>query len=200
MHFHPDVSPSIPSPMELNQNATVYMGGLDEKVSEPLLWELFLQAGPMVNTHMPKYRATGQHQSYDFVEFLSEEDADCAIKIMNLIKLCGQPVCVNRASSHNKNLDVGVNIFIGNLDPEIDEKLLYDTFSAFGIILQTLKIMWDPDTGNSKGCAFINFALFDASDAAIEAMNGQYLCNHPITISYTFKKDSKGDCHGSAAE
>ncbi|XP_009993449.1 PREDICTED: splicing factor 3B subunit 4, partial [Chaetura pelagica] len=137
---------------------------------------------------------------YGFVEFLSEEDADYAIKIMNMIKLYGKPIRVNKASAHNKNLDVGANIFIGNLDPEIDEKLLYDTFSAFGVILQTPKIMRDPDTGNSKGYAFINFASFDASDAAIEAMNGQYLCNRPITVSYAFKKDSKGERHGSAAE
>uniref|UniRef100_A0A8C4JVE5 Splicing factor 3B subunit 4 n=1 Tax=Dromaius novaehollandiae TaxID=8790 RepID=A0A8C4JVE5_DRONO len=119
---------------------------------------------------------------------------------MNMIKLYGKPIRVNKASAHNKNLDVGANIFIGNLDPEIDEKLLYDTFSAFGVILQTPKIMRDPDTGNSKGYAFINFASFDASDAAIEAMNGQYLCNRPITVSYAFKKDSKGERHGSAAE
>ena len=33
--------------------------------------------------------------------------------------------------------------------------------------------MRDPDTGNSKGHAFINFASFEASDAAIEAMNGE---------------------------
>ena len=45
-----------------------------------------------------------------------------------------------QASAHNKNLDVGANVFIGNLDPEIDEKLLYDTFSAFGVILQTPKV------------------------------------------------------------
>ncbi|XP_053331468.1 splicing factor 3B subunit 4 [Spea bombifrons] len=185
---------------ERNQDATVYVGGLDEKVTEPLLWELFLQAGPVVNTHMPKDRVTGQHQGYGFVEFLSEEDADYAIKIMNMIKLYGKPIRVNKASAHNKNLDVGANIFIGNLDPEIDEKLLYDTFSAFGVILQTPKIMRDPDTGNSKGYAFINFASFDASDASIEAMNGQYLCNRPITVSYAFKKDSKGERHGSAAE
>ncbi|XP_062865314.1 splicing factor 3B subunit 4 [Trichomycterus rosablanca] len=185
---------------ERNQDATVYVGGLDEKVSEPLLWELFLQAGPVVNTHMPKDRVTGQHQGYGFVEFLSEEDADYAIKIMNMIKLYGKPIRVNKASAHNKNLDVGANIFIGNLDPEIDEKLLYDTFSAFGVILQTPKIMRDLDTGNSKGFAFINFASFDASDATIEAMNGQYLCNRPITVSYAFKKDSKGERHGSAAE
>lgn len=185
---------------ERNQDATVYVGGLDEKVCEPLLWELFLQAGPVVSTHMPKDRITGHHQGYGFVEFLGEEDADYSIKILNMIKLYGKPIRVNKASSHQKNLDVGANLFIGNLDPEIDEKLLYDTFSAFGVILQTPKIMRDPDTGNSKGYAFINFASFEASDAALEAMNGQYLCNRPITISYAFKKDSKGERHGSAAE
>ena len=32
---------------ERNQDATIYVGGLDEKVNESLLWELFLQAGPV---------------------------------------------------------------------------------------------------------------------------------------------------------
>jgi len=82
----------------------------------------------------------------------------------------------------------------------VEEKLLFDTFSAFGVILQTPKIMRDPDSGNSKGFAFINFANFEASDAAIEAMNGQYLCNRPITVSYAFKKESRGERHGTAAE
>jgi len=185
---------------ERNQDATVYCGNVDEKVGEALLWELFLQAGPVVNVHMPKDRITQNHQSYGFIEFMSEEDADYAIKIMNMIKVYGKPIRVNKASAHNKNLDVGANIFIGNLDPDIDEKLLYDTFSAFGVILQTPKIMRDPETGTSKGFAFVNFASFDASDAAIDAMNGQYLSNRPITVSYSFKKDAKGERHGSAAE
>jgi splicing factor 3B subunit 4 len=185
---------------ERNQDATIYVGGLDDKVTETLLWELFVQAGPVVNVHMPKDRVTQMHQGYGFVEFLGEEDADYAIKIMNMIKLYGKPIRVNKASAHQKNLDVGANIFIGNLDPEVDEKLLYDTFSAFGVILQTPKIMRDPETGNSKGFAFINFASFEASDAAMDAMNGQYLCNRPISVSYAFKKDSKGERHGSAAE
>ena len=59
--------------------------------------------------------------------------------------------------------------------------------------------MRDPDTGNSKGYAFINFASFAAADAAIESMNGQYLCNRAISISYAFKKDSKGERHGTPA-
>ncbi|XP_055335012.1 splicing factor 3B subunit 4-like [Paramacrobiotus metropolitanus] len=185
---------------ERNQDATIYCGGLDEKVNESILWELFLQAGPVVNVHMPKDRITLTHQGYGFVEFMSEEDADYAMKVMNMIKLYGKPIRVNKAAAHQKNLDIGANIFIGNLDPEVDEKLLYDTFSAFGMILQTPKIMRDPETGNSKGYAFVNFASFEASDAAIEAMNTQYLCNRAISVSYAFKKDSKGERHGSAAE
>ena len=47
---------------ERNQDATIYVGGLDEKVNEALLWELFVQAGPVVNVHMPKDRVTMMHQ------------------------------------------------------------------------------------------------------------------------------------------
>lgn len=185
---------------ERNRDATIYVGNLDEKVTESLLMELFVQAGPVTNVNMPKDRVSSEHQGYGFVEFVGEEDADYAVKIMNMVRLYGKPIRVNKASTHQKNLDVGANIFIGNLDLEVDEKLLYDTFSAFGVILQAPKIMRDPETGNSKGFAFINFAGFSASDASIEAMNGQYLCNRAVTISYAFKKDGKGERHGSAAE
>ena len=73
------------------------------------------------------------------------------------------------------------------------------SFPELANLLLFSQIMRDPETGNSKGYAFVNFASFDASDAAIEAMNGQYLCNRAITISYAFKKESKGERHGSAA-
>ena len=33
---------------ERNQDATIYVGGLDEKVTESLLWELFVQVGTAV--------------------------------------------------------------------------------------------------------------------------------------------------------
>lgn len=45
---------------------------------------------------MPKDRITNQHQGYGFVEFMGEEDADYAIKIMNMIKLYGKPIRVNK--------------------------------------------------------------------------------------------------------
>ncbi|KAG0592764.1 hypothetical protein KC19_1G279200 [Ceratodon purpureus] len=185
---------------ERNQDATAYVGNLDSQVSEELLWELFVQAGPVVNVYVPKDRVTNLHQGYGFVEFRSEEDADYAIKILNMIKLYGKPIRVNKASQDKKSLDVGANLFVGNLDPDVDEKLLYDTFSAFGVIVTNPKIMRDPDSGNSRGFGFISYDSFEASDSAIEAMNGQYLCNRAITVSYAYKKDTKGERHGTMAE
>ncbi|KAL3637833.1 Splicing factor 3B subunit 4 [Castilleja foliolosa] len=185
---------------ERNQDATVYVGNLEPKASEEILWELFVQAGPVVNVYVPKDRVTNAHQGYGFVEFRSEEDADYAIKVLNMLKLHGKAIRVNKASQDKKSVDVGANLFIGNLDPDVDEKLLYDTFSAFGVIVTNPKMMRDPETGNSRGFGFISYDSFDASDAAIETMNGQYLCNRQITVSYAYKKDTKGERHGTPAE
>lgn len=33
----------------------------------------------------------------------------------------------------------------------------------------------------------------------LQAMNGQYLCNRQITVSYAYKKDTKGERHGTPA-
>lgn len=150
-----------------------------------------LQAGPVVNVHIPKDKLSGSHSGFGFVEFRSEEDADYAMKVMNMIKMYGKPIKVNKASQDKKTLDVGANLFIGNLDPDVDEKLLYDTFGAFGLVIATPKIMRDQDNSSSKGFGFVSYDSFDSSDAAIGAMNGQYLCGRPITVSYALKKDSK---------
>lgn len=183
-----------------NQEATVYLGNLDERVTDAIVWELMLQAGPVVNVHLPKDRISMSHQGYGFCEFLTEEDAEYACKIMNQIKLWGKPIRVNKASSDKKQLDVGANLFIGNLDENVDERLLYDTFSAFGMMATTAKIARDPGSGVSKGYGFVSYTDFEASDAAIESMNNQFLMNKAITVQYAFKKDGKGERHGTAAE
>mmetsp|Transcript_30226 Transcript_30226/g.37334 ORF Transcript_30226/g.37334 Transcript_30226/m.37334 type:complete len:238 (+) Transcript_30226:102-815(+) len=182
-----------------NQDATVYVGNLDEKVTDELIWELFLQCGPVSNVHLPKDKVTGLHQAYGFVEFRYEHDSDYAMKIMNMIKLYGKTIKVNKASQNVKMLDIGANIFIGNLDESVDEKLLYDTFSAFGGITNTPKVMRDPETGVSKAFGFVNFDSFEASDLAIQCMNGQFLANKQIVVQYAYKKESQGERHGSQA-
>lgn len=46
-----------------------------------------------------------------------------AVKVLNMIKVYGKPIRVNKASQDKRSQDMGANLFIGNLDPEVDEKV-----------------------------------------------------------------------------
>ena len=140
-------------------------------------------------------------------------DADYAMTIMNMIKLFGRPLKVSKSSLNNKaelTRDVGANLFVGNLAPDVDENLLYDTFSAFGSLITAPRIMRDEATNQSKGFGFVKYDAFEASDTAIDCMNGQFLGNRQIIVQYAFKKDTATDGdnnkgapqerHGSRAE
>ncbi len=39
-----------------------------------------------------------------------------------MIKVYGKPIRVNKASQDKKQQDIGANLFIGNLDSDVDEK------------------------------------------------------------------------------
>ena len=201
---------------EQDKEATVYIGNLDERVSDSLVWELMLQAGRIVNVHLPKDRVTQTHQGYGFVEFISEEDAEYAARIMNQVRLYGKPIRVNKASADKqKTVEVGAELFIGNLDPMVTEQTLYDTFSRFGSLISAPKVsvfrysrrystnnpqVARDDANLSKGYGFVSFSNFDASDEAIANLNGQYLMNKEISVQYAYKKDGKGERHGDPAE
>ncbi|KAK4945958.1 hypothetical protein LTR28_007918 [Elasticomyces elasticus] len=185
---------------EQDKEATCYVGNLDERVTDELVWELMLQAGRIVNVHLPKDRVTQNHQGYGFVEFISEEDAEYAAKIMNAVRLWGKPIRVNKASADKqKTVEVGAELFVGNLDPMVDEKMLFETFSRFGSLVSAPKLARD-DNNLSKGYGFISFSNFESSDEAIANMHGQYLMNKEVTVQYAYKKDGKGERHGDEAE
>ncbi|GIX60697.1 RNA recognition motif-containing protein [Babesia caballi] len=182
-----------------NQEATLYVGNLDTQVDEELLWEFFVQVGPVKHVHIPRDKVTGHHQGYGFVEFETEDDADYAVRILNFVKLYNKPLKCNKASRDKQTFEIGANLFIGNLDADVDDKLLHDTFASFGNIISA-KVVRDVDSADGKTYAFISYDSFEASDAALAAMNGQFIANKPIHVSYAYKKDTKGERHGSAAE
>ncbi len=165
-----------------------------------MVYEVMLQMGPIHNIHMPRDRVTQNHQGFGFVEFRTPGDAEYAANVMNGIKLYGKSLRVNKASADKqKQAEVGAELFVGNLDPGVDEKILYDTFSRFGPLLSLPKVARE-ESGNSKGFGFISYADFDSSDAAVANLNGQYILSKEVSVQYAFKKDGKGERHGDAAE
>ncbi|KAH8738598.1 U2 snRNP [Cryptosporidium ryanae] len=193
--------PEIQQIYERNQEATLYCGNIDNKVDEELLAELFSQCGPVRSVHIPRDKVTGNHSGFGFIEFENVSDVEYAQKIMNSVKLYTKQIRCSRASNDRKPLDIGANLYVGNLAPEIDEKFLFQIFSNFGKIL-SLKIVGN-ETNNSnkiKNSAFVNFSSFQESDSAINGLNGQFFYNEQITVSYAYKQNSKNERHGNYAE
>lgn len=44
------------------------------------------------------------------------------------------------SADKQKTVEVGAELFVGNLDPMVDEKTLYDTFSRFGSLVAAPKV------------------------------------------------------------
>jgi splicing factor 3B subunit 4 len=185
---------------EQNKEATIYVGNLDERFGEALMWELMTQMGPVLNVHMPMDRVSRTHQGYGFVEFDTPDSADYAARCLNGIRVFGKPVRVNKASADKqRSAEIGAELFVNNLDPQVDEKILYDTFAQFGQLVAPPNVVRDANN-ISKGYGFVSFDSFEASDAARDTMSGQYLLSKQITVEYAYKKDGKGERHGDEAE
>ncbi|KAK5166191.1 Spliceosome-associated protein 49 [Saxophila tyrrhenica] len=193
-----------------DKDSTIYVGQIEERIPDRLIWELFTQAGPVVNVHLPKDRVSQSHQGFGFVEFRGEKDADYACQLMNNISLNNKRLRVNKASADRRGpggepaaaaQGIGAELFIGNLDSTADERALFDVFSRFGSLIATPKIARTED-GLPKGFGFLSYSTFEASDDAIEHMNGQPFgpSSQEITVQYAYKKDGKSERHGDPAE
>ncbi|CAF5088167.1 unnamed protein product, partial [Rotaria sp. Silwood1] len=88
---------------------------------------------------------------------------------------------------------VGI-VFIKNLDKNIDNKSLCDTFSAFGNIL-SCKIMTD-ESGQSKGFGFVHFETQEAADNAINKVNGMLLADKKVYVGRFMSRNQGADAGG----
>lgn len=70
---------------------TIFVGNLDCNVKEEILYELFLQAGPLTKVTIAKDKE-GNLKSFGFVCFKHTESVPYAISLLNGIRLFGRPI------------------------------------------------------------------------------------------------------------
>lgn len=69
--------------MGRNPACTVYIGNLDEKVSEQVLYEVLIQVGHLVDLHMPRDKKSNHHKGYAFAEYETKEIAEYAVRLFS---------------------------------------------------------------------------------------------------------------------
>ncbi|XP_052155442.1 uncharacterized protein LOC127773421 isoform X1 [Oryza glaberrima] len=74
--------------MSRNPGCTVFIGNLDEKVPERVLYEILIQVGRVVDLHIPRDKETSRSKGYAFAEYETEEIAQYAVKLFSgLVRL-----------------------------------------------------------------------------------------------------------------
>lgn len=75
-----------------------------------------------------------------------------------------------------------INIYIGNLPYDTTSEDLGDLFGRFGKVEKTA-IVFDRETGRSRGFGFVEMEEREAGLQAIEELTGESFRNRPLTIN-----------------
>ncbi|XP_023523852.1 RNA-binding protein 7-like isoform X1 [Cucurbita pepo subsp. pepo] len=66
-----------------SNGCTIYIGNLDERVSDRVLYDILIQAGRVVDLHIPRDKESGRPRGYAFAEYENEEITNYAVKLFS---------------------------------------------------------------------------------------------------------------------
>ncbi|KAG6826794.1 hypothetical protein H0H92_014377 [Tricholoma furcatifolium] len=174
-------NPPAPQPTSVAPSASLYVGELDPTVTEAMLFEIFNMIGPVASIRVCRDAVTRRSLGYAYVNYLNANDGERALEQLNysLIKNRACRIMWSQRDPALRKTGQG-NIFIKNLDEQIDNKALHDTFAAFGNVL-SCKVATD-EAGRSRGYGFVHYETAEAADTAIKAVNGMLLNDKKVFV------------------
>ncbi|KAK3710771.1 hypothetical protein QZH41_016756 [Actinostola sp. cb2023] len=176
--------------MEVNveeENRSLYVGNLECACTEDLIFSIFNRVAPVSRCKMI-YSASGK-DPFCFVEFHSSTDAAKAKFQMDRRAIMGKCIKVNWATNSQgmKRADTNNhhNIFVGDLQEDIDDSMLRKAFEPFGDISEA-RVVKEANKNKSKGFGFVAFLKKEDATKAINDMHGK-----PLNFEEVFHKSSQ---------
>jgi nucleolysin TIA-1/TIAR len=176
---------------EPNKRA-LYVGGLDARVTEDVLKQIFETAGHVSSVKIiPDKNYNAKGANYGFVEYDDPAAAERAMSTLNGRRVHMQELKVNWAyqgnTTNKEDTSNHFHIFVGDLSNEVNDEVLQQAFSAFGTISEA-RVMWDMKTGRTRGYGFVAFRDRSEAEKALSQMDGEFLGSRAIRCNWANQK------------
>lgn len=187
----------------------VFVKNFDEEIQDDeKLKDMFKEFGEISSAKVAieENGETKKSKGFGFVAFETAEAAEKAVEAMNGKEINGRQLYVGRAQkkaerqaelkkkyeevkAQRMNKYAGVNLYVKNLDDQIDDEKLRREFQAFGSITSA-KVMSDSH-GRSKGFGFVCFSTAEEATKAVTDMNGKIVVSKPLYVALAQRKDDR---------
>ncbi|KAI4330711.1 hypothetical protein MLD38_028971 [Melastoma candidum] len=177
-------SGNLPPGFDPTSCRSVYVGNVHTQVTEPLLQEVFASTGPVEGCKLVRK----EKSSYGFIHYFDQRSAALAILSLNGRHLFGQPIKVNWAYTSGQREDTSghFNVFVGDLSAEVTDAMLFACFSVYPSCSDA-RVMWDQNTGRSRGFGFVSFQNQQDAQSAINDLTGKWLGSRQIRCNWATK-------------
>ncbi|KLO14704.1 polyadenylate binding protein [Schizopora paradoxa] len=185
------------------QFTNLYVKNVDAEVTEDEFMEMFSKYGTVTSAVIQRDEE-GKSKGFGFVNFEDHEAAQAAVEGLQDTEIKGKKIFVTRAQKKAEREEElrksyeqakmeklskyqGVNLYIKNLDDELEDEKLKAEFEPFGTVT-SFKIMRD-EKGASKGFGFICFSSPDEATKAVAEMNNKMVGSKPLYVSLAQRKE-----------
>lgn len=184
----------------------LYVKNLPMDTTEDEFKALFAKFGTVTSAVIQPNTVSvdGKELRFGFVNFEDHEAAKKALEELHDSKFKDETLYVTRAQKkgereeelrksyeaqkYEKTLKYqGVNLYVKNLEDDMDEEKLQAEFAPFGTIT-SCKIMKD-DKGVSRGFGFVCFSAPDEATKAVSEMNGKMIGQKPLFVTLAQRKE-----------
>lgn len=157
---------------------------LPQGMTQEEIRSLFSSLGDVESCKLIRDKTTGQSLGYGFVNYKDAESAEKAINTLNGLRLQNKTIKVSFARPSSESIK-GANLYISSLPKSMTQQELEMLFTSSGRII-TSRILYDTNTGLSKGVGFIRFDQRCEAERAIKQLNGTIPehATEPITVKF----------------
>ena len=166
----------------------LYIGNLDNEVTEEILFNLFSRYGNIQFLKIMRHLITHQGRGFGFVTFRSRHEATQAQKAMHGVKIMKNSIKVYLKEQYD-NLDPQANLVITDFPANVSEEELITLAEKQGPVFSAKVVQAEEGESKTGLKAYVQFEAVDAAKKAVEALHGQELKGQVLSVEQAGKRN-----------